>query len=69
MNIQTLIDNKDSIYTAITSLISFCAVVATLTPSDSDNKVVAQIQAVVHLLGMNFGLAKNESKKDSGKAE
>ena len=35
---------------------------ATLTPTESDNKVVDKISKLVHALGANFGKAKNGGK-------
>ena len=41
-------------------VISIAALVAALTPSDTDNKVIAQIRAVVDMLGLNIMHAKNK---------
>lgn len=41
-------------------VISIAALVAALTPSETDNKVIAQIRAVVNMLGLNILNAKSK---------
>lgn len=44
----------------LSHVISIAALVAALTPSDTDNRVIAQIKAVVDMLGLNILNAKNK---------
>ena len=43
----------------LTSFVGFFAMIATMTPTDSDNKIVEFLQKVIHFFGANFGNAKN----------
>lgn len=44
----------------VSHVISIAALVAALTPSETDNKVIAQIKSVVDMLGLNILNAKNK---------
>ena len=44
----------------LSHVISIAALVAALTPADTDNRVIAQIKAVVDMLGLNILNAKNK---------
>lgn len=45
---------------AITGVISACAVVATLTPTKTDDEILQKILDVINFLGMNIGKAENK---------
>jgi len=44
----------------LSHVISIAALIAALTPSDADNKIVAKIRSVVDMLGLNILNAKNK---------
>ena len=58
--VQTIIDNKENIVNIITSLIALFAIIATMTPNESDNKVLAKIYKGINILGLN--ILKSENK-------
>lgn len=58
--INWIMENKVTIFSVATSVVGVAAVVATLTPTDADNKIIAKISAVIHFLAANFGKAKNK---------
>ena len=43
----------------VTSLVGSFALIATLTPNKTDDKIIQMILDVVNFLGANFGKAKN----------
>ena len=57
---KAILENKEQIWTIISSAITIFAVVATMTKNESDNKIVEKIYKVINILGLNFGKAKNK---------
>jgi len=53
-------DNYVSILSAVASIVGGFAVIASLTPNKSDDRIVQMILDVVNFLGANFGKAKND---------
>ena len=53
-----IIDTVHAWLPAITGLISSCAVIATLTPSKTDDKVIQKILDVINFIGLNIGKEK-----------
>lgn len=49
-----------AIYTAITTIIGAFAQLAAITPTSKDNKFLSKVSRVIHLLGVNFGFARNK---------
>lgn len=43
-----------------TSVVGTLALLATITPTTSDNELVAMLSKVINFLGANFGKAKNK---------
>lgn len=43
-----------------TSVVGAFALLASVTPTKSDDAIVAVLQKVIHFLGANFGQAKNK---------
>jgi hypothetical protein len=54
-----ILENINSIIEIALNLVGAFAVVATMTPNDSDNKFVDSILKVINILGANFGKASN----------
>ena len=52
---QWLID----ISAVVTAVVTVCAMIATVTPTKSDDKVMAKVLRVINVLGLNVGQAKN----------
>ena len=48
---------------AITGLISACAVIATLTPTTVDDKIIQKILDVINFIGLNIGKAENKDSE------
>lgn len=48
---------------AITGLVASCAVIAALTPTKVDDKIIQKILDVINFIGMNFGKAKNKDSE------
>jgi hypothetical protein len=42
------------------AIVGVASIIATMTPTDIDNKVVSMASKFLHLLAMNFGKAKNK---------
>ncbi len=61
---EWLLANASLVYDIVVQVVGVAALVATLTPNDNDNKVIASILKFVNLLGANFGKAKNEIHDD-----
>ena len=59
-----ILANASLVYDIVVQVVGVAALVATLTPNDNDNKVVASILKVINLLGANFGKAQNEIHDD-----
>lgn len=53
-------ENKESLIALLTGIVTVASIVATMTPNDSDNKVVAKASKVVSWLALNVGKAKSE---------
>lgn len=51
--------NIDNVFEILVGAVGIAAVVATMTPNESDNVIVQKILDFVNLLGANFGNAKN----------
>tara|TARA_Y100000361_G_C11057348_1_gene288589 strand:- start:188 stop:364 length:177 start_codon:yes stop_codon:yes gene_type:complete len=54
-----LIENVGSLIDVALKLVGAFAVVATLTPNESDNAVADGLMKIINMLGGNFGNAKN----------
>jgi|TARA_R100001594_G_scaffold147726_1_gene201283 hypothetical protein len=52
-------NNWEQILTGVTSVVGGFSILATLTPNQSDNRVVDVIMQVINLLGANVGKSKN----------
>ena len=55
-----IIENWDTIGEIALQVVGIAALVATLTPTDTDNKVINLISKLIHTLGAIFGKAKNK---------
>ncbi len=53
-------DNKESVIGVLTGIVTVASIVATLTPNESDNKIVAKFSKVVSWLALNIGKAKSK---------
>ena len=58
--VSFVMDNYVSILSAVASIVVGFAVIASLTPNKSDDRIVQMILDVVNFLGANFGKAKND---------
>ena len=58
--VSFVMDNFVSILSAVASIVGGFAVLASLTPNKSDDRIVQMILDVVNFLGANFGKAKND---------
>lgn len=58
-----LLENWDQVIKLILETIGVAAILASLTPNKTDDKVVAMIRKVINTIGFNVGNAKN---KDDG---
>ena len=45
----------------ISAIVGVFSIIATVTPTKIDNKIVGYIAKVINLFGMNFGKAKNDT--------
>ena len=45
---------------AITGLVTSCAVIATLTPTKTDDKIIQKILDVINFFALNVGKAENK---------
>ena len=54
-----LLAHATELFSIITSVVGTFALVATLTPNESDNKVADLLFKVIHAFGANFGRATN----------
>ena len=54
-----LIESWPAWVSIITALVTAAAAIAAVTPTKSDDKVVAAVLRVVNVLGLNVGKAKN----------
>ena len=55
-----IVENWDTIGEIALQVVGIAALVATLTPTENDNKVIGLISRLIHTLGANFGKAKNK---------
>ena len=55
-----IIENWDTIGAIALQVVGIAALIATLTPTDTDNKIVDLVSKLIHTLGANFGKAKNK---------
>ena len=58
--VSFVMDNYVSILSAVASIVGGFAVLASLKPNKSDDRIVQMILDVVNFLGANFGKAKND---------
>ena len=58
--VSFVMGNYVSILSAVASIVGGFAVIASLTPNKSDDRIVQMILDVVNFLGANFGKAKND---------
>jgi hypothetical protein len=56
---EWLTANIGNIFQIITGVVGIAAIVATMTPNDSDNALIQKILDFVNLLGANVGNARN----------
>ena len=57
---EWLLSNATVVYDIVVQIVGVAAVIATLTPNENDNKIIASILNVINLLGANFGKAANK---------
>ena len=60
--IAYLVSHWQEVLAIVTSVVGTFALVATMTPNKSDDRVVQVIMDVVNFLGANWGKAKNDPK-------
>ena len=53
-------ENKEQVIAVITGIVTGASIIATMTPNDSDNKIVAKANKVVSWLALNVGKAKSK---------
>ena len=53
-------ENKEQVIAVITGIVTVASIIATMTPNDSDNKIVAKANKVVSWLALNVGKAKSK---------
>jgi hypothetical protein len=51
--------NIGAVFQILTGLVGIAAVIATMTPNESDNTVIQKLLDIVNLLGANVGNARN----------
>ena len=51
---EFIVQNWESIFVAVTSLVTAASAVANITKTDADNKVVAILSRVINTLALNF---------------
>tara|TARA_Y100000817_G_scaffold205588_1_gene161142 strand:+ start:1542 stop:1727 length:186 start_codon:yes stop_codon:yes gene_type:complete len=57
---ELLTGNMGQIVEILTQVVGVAALVATLTPNESDDKIVGFVLKVVNVLGANVGKASND---------
>ena len=57
---ELLTGNMGQIVEILTQVVGVAALVATLTPNESDDKIVSFVLKVVNVLGANVGTASND---------
>jgi|TARA_R110000751_G_scaffold17867_2_gene54667 hypothetical protein len=60
--ISLITNNYVAILSAVGSIVGGFAVIASMTPNKSDDRIVQMILDVVNFLGANFNKAKNDKK-------
>ena len=58
--IQYITENKEELLQIAASVIAVASLIATMTPNESDNKVVRRVSAVISWLALNVGKAKSK---------
>lgn len=58
-----IIENFDQLIMIALAVVGAAAAIATVTPTQTDNKIVDAVYKVLHTLAMNFGKAKNDPAK------
>lgn len=53
-------ENKEAIISILTATVTLASLIATLTPNESDNKVVQKASTVISWLALNIGKAKSK---------
>jgi len=56
---EWITSNWGNLYSIITQIVGVAALVATLTPNQSDNKAVDFVLNIINMLGANVGKSKN----------
>lgn len=54
-----IFDNVNNFFDIALKLVGAFAVVASMTPNETDNKIADQALKLINLLGFNFGNARN----------
>ena len=62
--IAYLVSHWQEVLALVTSVVGTFALLATMTPNKSDDRVVQVILDVINFLGSNWGKAKNDPKVD-----
>ena len=57
---EWLLSNATVVYDIVVQIVGVAAGIATLTPNENHNKIIASILNVINLLGANFGKAANK---------
>jgi|TARA_Y100000310_G_C20548404_1_gene746781 hypothetical protein len=58
--INFIIENWEALFSAVTSVVGAFAIVATLTPNQTDNELVDKVMKFINFFGANFGKAANK---------
>ena len=56
-----IMSNWQAWLAAATSVVGSAAIVATLTPNKSDDKIVQKVLSIINFIGANVGKAKNNN--------
>ncbi len=57
---EYIVENWDNIAAIALQVVGIAALIATMTPNKTDNKIVDAVSKIINLLGANFGKAKNK---------
>lgn len=57
--INWAMDNWEAVIIGLTSVIGGCAMLAKLSPSPRDDRIIGKIAKIINVIGMNFGNTKN----------
>lgn len=57
--VNWILENGETLVQGALGLIGAGAILATITPTDKDDKIFGWLYKAIHTLGMNFGKAKN----------